>query len=399
MQQIHFLTINGGSSSIRFAWYEWTQPLRLHCSGKIARIGHQDASFTLTTSINQKPTTIPVDASNFQEAAKSLLNWLAGQADLHLVKAVGHRVVHGLQHTAPAVIDDALLKDLKKIRAYDPDHLPAEIELIELCRKHYPHLLQVACFDTAFHTTMPPVATRFALPRRFYESGLRRYGFHGLSYAYLLKKLEQEAGPEQANGRVILAHLGSGASITAVQAGKSIDTSMGFTPAGGLPMSSRAGDLDPGVAWYLLEKESMTAAAFNDLINHQSGLLGISETSGDMQDLLQVEAQDARAAEAIAAFCYQVKKYIGAYMAVLGGLDILVFSGGIGENAPVIRERICKGMGYAGITLDPSANEQNRLMVSAANSGVKIYIIPTDEEGMIVTLTADIYHSEQGAHR
>jgi acetate kinase len=241
----------------------------------------------------------------------------------------------------------------------------------------------VACFDTAFHHDLPRVAQLLPIPRRYEAQGVRRYGFHGLSYAFLLEELARVAGPQAARGRVILAHLGNGASLAAVYEGKSMDTSMGFTPTGGVPMSTRSGDLDPGLVWYLARTEKITAKKFNEMVNFQSGLLGVSETSSDMHDLIERKTDDVRAAEAVALFCYQVKKGIGAFAAALGGLDTLVFAGGIGENAPVVRARTCDGLGFLGIELDEKRNAANAAVISAETSPVAVHVIHTDEEWMI----------------
>ena len=257
-----------------------------------------------------------------------------------------------MRHSEPEVITPKLLDELHRITPYDPDHLPLEIELIEAFRQRHPALPQVACFDTAFHRTMPRVASLLPIPRRYEAAGVRRYGFHGLSYEFLMEELARLGDPAAAKGRVILAHLGNGASLAAVRDGKSIDTSMGFTPTAGLVMSSRSGDLDPGLVSYLARTEQMSAAQFQEMVNHASGLLGVSEISSDLRDLLARESDDVRAAEAVALFCYQAKKWIGSFAAALGGLDTLVFAGGIGENAPLIRERICDGLGFLGIELD-----------------------------------------------
>jgi acetate kinase len=275
------------------------------------------------------------------------------------------------------------LDELHRFTIYDPDHLPAEIELIEAFSQRHPKLLQVACFDTAFHSKMPRMAKLLPIPRRFDSLGIQRYGFHGLSFAYLMEELSNVAGKQAALGRVILAHLGNGASLAAVHKGKSLDTSMGFTPAGGLIMGSRPGDLDPGVAWYMIRSENLTAKQFNNIINHESGLLGISETSSDMRDLLTRESNDSRAAEAVALFCYQAKKWIGAFAAALGGLDTLVFAGGIGENCPEVRSRICEGLGFLGIKIEDKENKKNAQIISTDNEGVTIRVIHTDEESMI----------------
>jgi acetate kinase len=241
----------------------------------------------------------------------------------------------------------------------------------------------VACFDTAFHHDLPRVAQLLPIPRRYEAQGVRRYGFHGLSYAFLMGELARLAGREAAQGRVILAHLGNGASLAAVHRGKSMDTSMSFTPTAGVPMSTRSGDLDPGLVWYLARTEGLDAKRFNEMVNFQSGLLGVSETSSDMRDLLEHETQDVRAAEAVALFCYQVKKWIGAFAAALGGLDTLVFAGGIGENAPVVRARICDGLGFLGIVLEEKRNAGNEGVISAETSRVPVRVIHTDEEWMI----------------
>ena len=254
--------------------------------------------------------------------------------------------------------------------------------LIEAFRKRHPTLPQVACFDTAFHRTMPSVAKLLPIPRRYAAKGVERYGFHGLSYAYLMQELGR-IDPAAVKGRVILAHLGNGASLAAVHHEKSIDTSMGFTPTAGLVMSTRTGDLDPGVGYYLARSERMSAARFQHMVNHESGLIGVSGTSSDVRDLLAQEDTDARAAEAIALFCYQAKKWIGSYAAALGGLDTLVFAGGIGENAPAIRKRICEGLGFLGIALHPKRNAKNASVISTDTGRVIVRVIRTDEERMI----------------
>src|ERR1035437_8512305 len=335
------LTINGGSSSIKFALYENNKPLVRLLHGNIDRIGLKDSSLTFNDEKGENKNILKVEASDHKSAVNFLIDWLDKQDKFSSIKAVGHRVVLGMDHTKPELVTPELLDELHHIISYDPDHLPEEIELIEAFQQHHPKLPQIACFDTAFHSTMPRVAQMLPIPRRFDAKGIRRYGFHGLSYSYLIEELAHVAGTKAAQSRVILAHLGSGASLAAVREGKSIDTSMGFTPAGGLMMGTRPGDLDPGVAWYMMRSENLTSKQFNNLINHESGLLGISETSSNMHDLLDRQSGDIRAAEAVELFCYQVRKWIGAFSAALGGLDTLVFSGGIGENAPEVRARIC----------------------------------------------------------
>ncbi len=373
------LTLNGGSSSIKFALYETGASLERTLHGMVDRIGKRDASLTS----GGKHDTQRIAGADYKSAADSLLDWLEKQEGFASVGAVGHRVVHGMRHMEPEVVTPRLVEELHGMEAFDPDHLPGELELIGACGRRRPKLPQVACFDTAFHATMPPVARALAIPRRYRAKGVERYGFHGLSYAYLVEELARRAGPEAAQGRVILAHLGNGASLAAVRGGKSIDTSMGFTPTAGLPMGTRSGDLDPGVAAYLGRSERMSPKEFYDMANHESGLLGVSETSSDMRDLLEREAGDTRAAEAVALFCYQAKKWIGVYAAALGGLDSLVFAGGIGENAAPVRARICEGLGFLGIELDASRNAAGADIISVDDGRVVVRIIRTDEELMI----------------
>ncbi len=373
------LTINGGSSSIKFALFEAVKPLKRGLHGKVDRIGLSGTNLTFNEPTKKKPQRLKLSAADHKSAANFLIDWLERQIDFKSVKGVGHRVVHGMKHTEPEIVTQALLDELHRISPNDPEHLPREIELIETFRQRHPKLPQVACFDTAFHQTIPRVAKLLPIPRRFDARGIQRYGFHGLSYAYLMQELARLGDPAAKKGRVILAHLGNGASLAAVHDGKSIDTSMSFTPTAGLVMSTRSGDLDPGLAPYLARTEQMTTSQFYKMVNHESGLLGVSETSSDMRDLLEHEKKDVRAAEAVALFCYQAKKWIGAYAAALGGLDTLVFAGGIGENAPVVRARICERLGFLGVKLNKAQNARNAAVISADNARV----IRTDEELMI----------------
>ncbi len=295
------LAINGGSSSIKFALFAGADGAQRKLHGKIERIG--GAGSTLTASAGQEPpVTAELPAGDFAAAIQFLIQWLEGRQVLKTVVAVGHRVVHGLQHTAPERITSRLLNDLRAAIPCDPEHLPAEIQLMEALLERHPQLPQFACFDTHFHRTMPRVAKLMAIPRRYEAMGVRRYGFHGLSYAYLMMRLVQLGDPAAREGRVILAHLGSGSSLAAIRDGASVDTTMGFTPAAGLPMSTRTGDLDPGLLGFLVAKEQITAAAFAHMVAHESGLKGISETGSDIRDLLAAEERDVRAAEAVALF-------------------------------------------------------------------------------------------------
>lgn len=380
------LTINGGSSSIKFAVYQSDEPLSRRLSGKVDRIGVDGTNLTFHDLNQNEHGSRTIEAHDYTSAANILIDWLEQRVGFASVKAVGHRVVHGTKHTDTELITPELLEELHRFSPFAPGHLPSEIELMEAFRRHQPKLPQVACFDTAFHHTMPRVAQILPIPRRFEAMGVRRYGFHGLSYAYLIEELSRVAGREAARGRVILAHLGNGASLAALRDGQSVDTSMGFTPAAGIPMGTRPGDLDPGVAWFIMLTDNLTPKQFNSLINHESGLLGVSETSSDMSDLLAREAGDVRAAEAVALFCYQVKKWVGSFAAVLGGLDTLIFSGGIGENAPVIRTRICDGLGFLGIELDGTRNAAGAGVISTETSRVPVRVIHTDEERMIASM-------------
>ncbi|MGB3549717.1 MAG: acetate/propionate family kinase [Candidatus Binatus sp.] len=377
----HILTINGGSSSIKFALFEAGERLHRALDGSIERIGLPDATFAVKGSENfSRALAVP----NHTVAVNVLMDWLAKRSDRDALTAVGHRVVHGgPKYFEPDRITPEMVEELHHLSPFDPDHMPEEILLTEAFHHRFPDLPQVACFDTAFHHDLPQVARLLPIPRRYEAQGVRRYGFHGLSYAFLVGELARLAGSETAQGRVILAHLGNGASLAAVLDGKSVDTSMSFTPTAGVPMSTRSGDLDPGLVWYLARTENRSAKEFNEMVNFQSGLLGVSETSSDMHDLLEHEAQDVRAAEAVALFCYQVKKWIGAFAAALGGLDTLVFAGGIGENAPAVRARICDGLGFLGIELEEKRNAANEGVISAAAGRVAVRVIHTDEELMI----------------
>jgi acetate kinase len=371
------LVLNAGSSSLRFAVFDCgASPARI-LAGKFDRIGSPEASFTLKTVATQQTEQVGMPVADHVSGLEYLLKRLAETTGLSGLRAVGHRIVHGgATYRHPQLVDRAMVAELRRISPFDPEHLPAEIALMELLAMKLPNGLQIACFDTAFHCAMPRVARLLPIPRRYEAQGLQRYGFHGLSYEYLMSQ-------PGLTGRVILAHLGNGASMAAVRDGQPVDTSMGFTPAAGLVMSTRSGDIDPGLMAFLARSDQMDAAQFTRMVNHESGLLGISETSSDMRDLLVRESSDARAADAIALFCYQAKKWIGAYAAALGGLDTLVFSGGIGENAPIIRSRICDGLNFLGLELDEQQNAANTGVISCATSRVTVRVIRADEEMVI----------------
>jgi len=385
------LTINGGSSSIKFALFETGDSLRRILEGEIQRIGLPEAIWRVK-GLNQADNfSRSLAAPDHTAAVVALMDWIEEHSGRDALTAVGHRVVHGgPKYSQPQRISGEMLEELRRLSPFDPEHMPEEILLIEAFHRRFPDLPQVACFDTAFHHDLPRVARLLPIPRRYEAQGVRRYGFHGLSYAFLMEELARLAGPQAAQGRVILAHLGNGASLAAVRDGKSVDTSMSFTPTAGVPMSTRSGDLDPGLLWYLARTEGLDAKRLNDMVNSQSGLLGVSETSSDMRDLLGREKQDVRAAEAVALFCYQVKKWIGAFAAALGGLDTLVFAGGIGENAPAVRTRICDGLGFLGVELDGERNAANDGVISTAASRAVVRVIRTDEELMIAKIACRV---------
>ncbi len=378
------LTINGGSSSIKFALFEAGDSLRRIQEGGIERIGLPEATLRVKGLDQADNFSRLVTAPDHTVAVGILMDWIEEHSRRDALAAVGHRVVDGgPKYYEPQRITAEMVEELRRLSPFDADHMPEEILLTEAFHRRFPEVPQVACFDTAFHHEMPRVARLLPIPRRYEAQGVRRYGFHGLSYAFLVEELARLGDPAATSGRVILAHLGNGASLAAVRNGKSVDTSMSFTPTAGVPMSTRSGDLDPGLVWYLARTEKMSAKQFNEMVNFHSGLLGVSETSSDMRDLLEQETQDVRAAEAVALFCYQVKKWIGAFVAALGGLDTLVFAGGIGENAPPVRARICEGLGFLGIELEAKRNAASEGMISAAASRVTVRVIRTDEERMI----------------
>ncbi len=382
----HVLTINCGSSSIKFALYRRGRPPKRGLYGKIDRIGLPETSLAFQDPAGNQRESQTIAMADHATASRFLYDWLAQRTGFESISAIGHRIVNGgARYYEPQVITEALLDELRRISTYAPEHLPAEIAMIDLFGARAPGLPQLACFDTAFHRSMPRVARILPIPRRYQAQGVERYGFHGLSYAYLMRELARVAGAEAALGKVVLAHLGNGASLAAVRDGKSIDTSMGFTPAAGVPMSTRSGDLDPGLVSYFAQTENMSAQQFHKMINHESGLLGVSETSSDLRDLLEKEDTDIRAAEAVAIFCYQVKKCIGAFAAALGGLDTLVFTGGIGENAAEIRSRICEGLDFLGIQFDEMLNTAGGPVVSADVSRATVRIIHTDEDAVIAS--------------
>lgn len=390
----HILTINGGSSSIKFALFEACEPQRRVLRGGIDRIGRPDATFAVAGVDQTADVSRSLKAPDHAAAVAELMAWVEQSAGREPLTAVGHRVVHGGPHySSPQRITPELLEELHRLSSFDPEHLPEEIMLAKAFHHRFPNLPQVACFDTAFHHDLPRVAQLLPIPRRYEAQGVRRYGFHGLSYTFLMQELARLLGPEAAQGRVVLAHLGSGASLAAVRDGRPIDTSMSFTPTAGVPMGTRSGDLDPGLLCYLARTDGLDPTQLSQMVTSQSGMLGVSETSSDMRDLLERAPHDVRAREAVALFCYQVKKWIGAFAAAIGGLDVVVFAGGIGENAPDIRSRVCEGLGFLGIELDEARNSPvggDGGVISAAQGRVDVRVIHTDEERVIAQMTGQV---------
>ncbi len=374
------LAINGGSSSLKFALFLAGDSLPRVLTGKFERIGLPEGTLSVANLATGKKAQRAMPAGNHAGCVKPLWELLSAEATVS-VRAISHRIVHGgARLREPRLVTPEVIAELRRIKEFAPLHLPVQVELLEEFARHYPGVPQVACFDTAFHRDMPRVAKLLPIPRRYDQQGVQRYGFHGLSYSFLMAELERVAGIEAARGRVILAHLGNGASMAAVRGGRGIDTTMAFTPAAGLVMSTRPGDLDPALPAYFARTEGMTPEQFNQMVNTQSGLLGISELSPDIRDLLAREQEDVRAAEAVEAFCYSARKWIGALAAALNGLDTLVFSAGIGENATVIRARICAGLEFLGIELDVSANAANAPVISKPGGKVTVRVMRTDEE-------------------
>jgi acetate kinase len=375
--------MNTGSATLKSALYESGNRNELLLSMAVNHVSLSVGSLKIANPDGTGLFDSPVDYGDPNGALEIMFAWLNDNGFLPGLGAAGHRLVQGEpRHNDPQRITPEFLFDMQQLVQIDPDHMPAAISGIQFIAKRFPDLPQIACFDTAFHSSLPQVASMYALPRNFFDQGIRRAGFHGLSYEYVMGELQTLEG-NLANGRVIIAHLGSGCSMAAVKEGKSVDTSMGFTPIEGLVMATRPGDIDPGALLYLLEHNKMSAKEMNTLLNKESGLLGVSGTSGDMTVLLETSCKDARAEEAIALFCYRVKKYIGAYAAVLGGVDVLVFTGGIGEHVPEVRKRICDGLKFLGIRLECGYNAVNAALISHAESPVKVRVIKTNEDLMI----------------
>jgi acetate kinase len=373
----------------------WEGAETLELRAEASRIGDQGGGLRLADArgetLDEHQDDLPDHATALDALLSRLRKWGLDRDDL---AAVGHRIVHGGdRYREPQRVAPEVVADLRALVPLDPTHLPQAVEAIEAVGRAYRAVPQVVCFDTAFHSRMPRVARLYALPRDLAEGGIVRYGFHGLSYEYVvgeLRRIDREA----ADGRLVVAHLGNGASMAAVRGGVGVDTTMGFTSTSGLVMGTRSGDLDPSLPLFLLKEWGLTPTEVSDLVNKQAGLLGVSGTSADMQDLLDREAHDGRAAEAVALFCYQAKKFLGALAAALGGLDALVFTGGIGEHAAPVRERICEGLGFLGIQLDPDRNAAHAPVISSEDAAVTVRVVPTDEDLMVARHTRRLIEQE-----
>ncbi|MCR5220474.1 MAG: acetate/propionate family kinase [bacterium] len=391
MDNKNILCINSGSSSIKFAMYSLGDEERLIARGAVERIGMSGGWLWLKDGQGDKQMDRIQDFPNHGAAVKALLTDVMGECHLPSPDAVGHRVVHGgPHHINHEIVTPHLVHDLSQIIPFAPLHLPPEILGIDAISMQYPELGQVVCFDTAFHRTIPQIARRLPIVSSLWHEGVVRYGFHGLSYEYIVSVLGKELSK-----RIIVAHLGNGASMTAIHDGISLDTTMGFTPAGGLMMGTRSGDVDPGVLIYLLEEKHYDANQLNKLFNHRSGLLGVSGISSDMRTLLEQRHEDPMAAQAVDMYAYHARKAIGALSTVLGGLDMLVFTGGIGERAAIVRELICQGMDHLGIRLDPERNARHAPVISREGMPVAVRVIPTNEDLMIVRHTRRLLFGEK----
>jgi acetate kinase len=386
------LAVNAGSSSIKFALFEAQSPYKRLFEGAIENVGATGSCFRIVDGAAGfvRHFAIP----DHLTAVRVLIDWLQERLSPDSLTAIGHRVVYGGVHfRVTQKVTPALLEAMYSARSYDSEHLPQEQLLIETLGRAFPNAVNVACFDTHFHKEMPQVACMLPIPRRFYAAGVTRQGFHGLSCAFMMRELVRSAGAATAHGKVVLAHLGGGCSVTAVKAGRSVDTSMGLTPAGGMAMSTRSGDVDPGLAWRLMREHDISLAQFNHMINHESGLKGVSGTSGDLRYLLERELIESAAADAVAMFCYQARKQIGAMACAMEGIDTLVFAGGIGENLSVVRARICAGLAFLGIEIDDALNEENARIISTKTSAVTVRIIASDEQTMIAEETSKFISS------
>ncbi|MBD5802985.1 Acetate kinase [Azoarcus sp. Aa7] len=386
------LVINAGSSSLKFALFPIEPELARNpaLSGQIEGIGATPQLSAKDADGNRYQELVLTGGSQgeqHKDALNHLFRWLsAHNPDLHIV-AAGHRIVHGGElHSAPVVLNESVLRDLEGFIPLAPLHQPHNLRAVRAVATLIPEIPQVGCFDTAFHRTQSPLAQAFALPRAISAEGVKRYGFHGLSYDYVARQLPDVIG-ERANGAVLIAHLGNGASMCALREGRSVATTMGFTAVEGLMMGTRTGSLDPGVLLYLMEQKGMNAKTLTNLLYKESGLLGVSGISQDMRTLLASDAREAR--EAVDLFCYRIAREIGSLAAAAGGLDALVFTGGIGEHAAPVRAQVAKLSAWLGVAIDPEANDAHALRIDAPGSRVAVAVVPTNEEGMIAHYTLE----------
>lgn len=386
-----YLTVNAGSSSLKVSVYTLETDSSPSVSVAIEGIGTFDA-YLIPNGEYGQPSVLTVAVANHTKAAELVIKWLEAKGvDTSQIEGVGHRVVHGGERYSEAVvIDDDVVAYFDSLVPLAPNHTPVILACLKVFRDHYHTVPHIACFDTAFFHHLPEVARTIAVPVEIRQSGVRRYGFHGLSYEYILGDFKTHEGEAAANGRLVIAHLGSGASLAAVKNGQPVDTTMGFTPASGIVMSTRTGDIDPGLIDYLLREHHMTPQEVSTMVYKQSGLLGVSGVTADMHSLLQHRHDNPQADLAINLFCYTIKKTIGAYAAAMGGVDSIIFSAGIGERSATIRAQILDGLGFLGVAVDSERNERGDRLISAEHSGTGVHVIPTHEDIIIARKTEQL---------
>lgn len=381
---LRILTINSGSSSLKFSLYHLNKKEELQRAGELERIGISSGHFFVKDKSETTLLNKSLELPDHDSALKELFHWLNDDSPDKSLDAVAHRIVHGGSRLRePLVINKKIIEQLGKLIPLAPDHLPHELKAIKSISKRFPKLKQTACFDTSFHKNISKTAQLFGLPNSYYDQGIMRYGFHGLSYEYIMSELKKETGKKEYNGKIIIAHLGNGASMAAVNKQKCIDTTMSFTPSGGMVMGTRSGDLDPGVLLYLIEEKKLKPSTVKDIVNNESGLLGVSGITSNMKDLIQKRKENKKAEEAIDLFCYTAKKYLGSLISILGGLDTLIFTGGIGENSSYIRKNICNQLDFLQLKLDHKLNNKNEKIISTKSSKVNVRVIKTNEELML----------------
>ncbi len=395
MENKVLLVVNAGSSSLKIDVYVTQPELDAVTSVSVENIGSSAAEL-LPGKVQSRTEATVIDATDHTQAIKACLDWLATQRAFS-IGSVAYRVVHGgARFNHATELDDEAVEYLRSITKLAPNHMPPVLACIDYFRTQLSDVSHVACFDTAFFADAPVEAKRFALPKRYAEKGVVRYGFHGLSYSYLLSSFSQHEGASAAQGRVIMLHLGSGASITATRGGVPVDMSMGFTPMSGIVMGTRTGDIDPGALLYIMQQEGLDAEVMSGIIMKQSGLLGVSGTTADMRELLKVQHHDEDAALAIELFCRSAKKTVGAYAALLGGVDSIIFTGGIGERSAEVRARILSGLEYLGVSINESRNEAAARLISADEARVGVHVIPAREDYSIATQAYELLDKKGG---